>query len=100
MSRPFFTRSIEIMKYKAKAPWLVKAGESILVFSFPGQPEPRRAVVTRVSKGRGMFTGATVWRHHYRDPMTGSETWIMSHGIRRSHHPRIADWKAEKILVP
>jgi hypothetical protein len=53
-----------------------------------------------VTKNRSMFTGATVWRHHYTDPMTGSETWSMSHGVRRSSHPMIADWKAEKILVP
>jgi hypothetical protein len=85
---------------KTRAPWNVKPGDTILVYTFPDQPEPRRAIVTRVSKSRGMFTGATVWRHHYRDPMTGTETWIMSHGIRRSNHPRIANWPAETIPVP
>lgn len=89
------------MKLKSRAPWNVRPGDTIAVYLSPGQESPNLVTVTRRTRERGIFTGATVWRFFFRNPHDPArEDWTSAHGIRRSHHPKIADWPAEKLLVP
>ena len=89
------------MKLIERAPWNVKPGDTIAVYSYPDQPRPDLVTVKRRTRERGIFTGATVWRFFYASPIDPTrEDWTTAHGIRRSHHPKIADWPAEKLLVP
>ena len=88
------------MKTKPRAPWLILPGQQIAIYTYPDAP-PHAVTVTRRTKHRSQFTGATVWRFFYRHPYDPArENWITAHGLRRSHIAGIPDWQAEKIEIP
>lgn len=84
------------VKTKPTVPWRIKPGDRVALYLLPDSG-PRVVTITRAYQYRSTFTGATVWRFHYADPWTGHDSTFTAHGRRRSPHPRIADWPAEKV---
>lgn len=92
------------MKTKLIAPWNLKPGMSIVLETVPRDMarngNPRAFPVRHISKGKGTFTGSTVWHVRYNDPTSSLGYYtIIFHGLRRSHNPKIADWQADKVLI-
>ena len=87
------------MKTKTRAPWKIKAGDKICVYTYPDQPTPHVVEVRRIDKCRSPFTGCTVWRFHYANPYDLERIdWTTCHGEDRRRALR--PLPAEKILIP
>lgn len=92
------------MKTKLIAPWNLKPGMSIVLETIPRDicrdGNPRAFSVRHISKYRSGFTGAMIWQVRYNDETSSlGYGQICFHGLRHSHNPKIADWKAEKVLI-
>lgn len=85
------------MKTKLTAPWNVRPGDTLRLYLMPDSNATHDVKVRSVTKTRGTFTGATVWRFHYVCPISNHANWTTCHGKRRSHIKGIADWPADKI---
>lgn len=84
------------MKTKKISPWNVREGQQIVLETLPRDMcrngNPRAFKITKVTKGRGVFTGASLWRIAFDDPFSPLNGLVQFHGKSRN-------LPAEKVAI-